>query len=163
LLVSDILTINGTALGGPDFIVASPPCQEFSKYDAPGLFPDYAVPSTELVEACFALARRLAVPICLENVRGLQKVIGQAVQHYGPFYLWGDGVPPLMPHTPGRSGRHAFKGMPRRKRDGLEIARQPKHRNPARRAVIPFELAYHVALCAGRIVEIRRAERPAVL
>jgi hypothetical protein len=32
----------------------------------------------------------------MENVRPAQKFVGNAVNHCGPFYLWGPAVPPLM-------------------------------------------------------------------
>jgi C-5 cytosine-specific DNA methylase len=117
-------------LPGADLVVASPPCQEFSKADSPGLYPKLSRPSLELVDACFGIARALGCPLVLENVRGLQKFLGQAVNHYGPFYLWGDGVPVLMPYTPGRAGRVRFKWQ---------------HRSPSLRAKIPYELAYWIA------------------
>ena len=42
-------------------------------------------------------------PTGFENVRGAQKFLGFAVHHYGPFYLWGDGVPPLLSHVDRRT------------------------------------------------------------
>jgi len=126
--------------GAVDLVVASPPCTEFSKYDSPGLFPDMEPPDLELVQFCFEFARACHAPLVLENVRGLQRLIGQAVQHYGSFYLWGDGVPPLMPYIPGRAGRPALKW---------------KHRSSSLRARIPFELAYTVAQFHTRLLENR--------
>jgi hypothetical protein len=138
---SDIRLMRGRDYrGGIDLVVASPPCTEFSKYDSPGLFPNMERPSVELVNSCFQFAADAQVPIVLENVRGLQKLIGQAVQHYGSFYLWGD-VPPLKPYIPGRAGRPVLKW---------------NHRSPSLRAKIPFELAYIVSQFHTRVLEDRR-------
>src|SRR6266567_1790877 len=131
MIVRNVLEIDPRDYAGlVDLVVASPVCTEFSKLDSPGLFPSPPKPSLELVNACFRFARSLGVPIVLENVRGLQRMIGDAVQHYGSFYLWGDGVPPLKPYMPGRAGRTKLKWC---------------HRSATLRARIPFELAYTVA------------------
>jgi hypothetical protein len=112
-----------------DLIVASPPCTAFSRLDSPALYPHEPPPDMTLVNCCFSIAQRSGVPLVLENVRGLQRCIGTAVQHYGSFYLWGDGVPPLMPYIPGRAGRPRLKWG---------------HKSAALRAKIPFELAYWI-------------------
>lgn len=128
-LVRDITTLDPDDYRGLiDLVVASPPCEEFSKWDTQ-LFPGTPRPDLTLVNFCFEFAAALGVPIVLENVRGLQKLIGPAAQHYGSFYLWGD-VPTLMPYIPGRQGRPKMKWC---------------HRSPRLRAKIPLELAYTVA------------------
>lgn len=129
--LADIGTLDGSEYRGRvDLVVASPPCTAFSRADQPGLFPNEPPPDMSLVEASFRFARAAGVPLVLENVRGLQKFLGQAVQHYGSFYLWGDGAPCLMPHIPGRAGRPVLKW---------------NHRSPSLRAKIPIELALWVA------------------
>ncbi len=131
MIVCDIRSLVASDYrGAVDLVVASPPCTEFSKFERPALFKNLASPDLELVRCCFDFAREVEAPLVLENVRGLQKLIGQAVQHYASFYLWGDGVPPLMPYIPGRAGRPSLKW---------------KHRSASLRARIPFELAYTVA------------------
>lgn len=37
------------------------------------------------------------LPYVMENVRSAQKFVGNANQHCGPFYVWGNATPPLMP------------------------------------------------------------------
>jgi hypothetical protein len=79
-------------------------------------------------------------------VRGLQKFLGPAAQHYHSFYLWGDGVSPLKPYAPGRAGRPILKWG---------------HRSATLRARIPFELAYCVADFLRNLLEIRTIDRVA--
>lgn len=87
-------------------IVASPPCQEFSRASQPfkksrehaRLHP----PSTELFEAAFKARTLLQdaishpIPLVVENVMGAVPYVGPPAYRYGSFYLWGD-VPPFMP------------------------------------------------------------------
>ena len=37
------------------------------------------------------------MPYVIENVRAAQQFVGNAVHHCGPFYLWGTGVPAIIP------------------------------------------------------------------
>ncbi len=108
---ADVRSLDGSAFSWADLVVASPPCTEFSKHDQKGIFPNLPAPDMSIVEACFRFAERSSVPLVLENVRGLQKFIGPAKQHYGSFYLWGD-VPPLMPHITWASGTAAAQVEP---------------------------------------------------
>jgi hypothetical protein len=128
-------------------VVASPPCTQYSKLDQPGLFPNLGTQDVDvqLWEACAQIAILLQVPLVLENVRGAQKIHGTAEAHYGSFYLWGDGVPALLPKLPGRQGRPSLKW---------------NHRSPSLRAKIPNELAqhiarYHMSLCVRRSAPTR--------
>ena len=139
VIVRDLIHVRGADYRDAiDAVVASPPCTEFSKWDAPGLFKNLPAPSLDLVNCSFEIARAAGVPIVLENVRGLQKFIGPAAQHYHSFYLWGDGVPPLKPYAPGRAGRPVLKWS---------------HRSASMRARIPFELAYSVATFLRNVVD----------
>ena len=112
-------------------VVASPPCEQFSRHDMPWLSRKNPPPPDPAVwRACERIARECAAPLVLENVRGAQKFMGKAVTHYGSQYLWGD-VPPLLPEFPG------WKNGERQKQFRTSAAR-------ADRAMIPFELAYAV-------------------
>lgn len=126
----DMRTLERDSLCGIDLVVSSPPCNEFSRLDAKALFPNDPLPDMSLVQCSFDLASAINRPLVLENVRGLQLMIGPAVQHYGSFYLWGDGVPSLMPYIAGRAGRYKQKWQ---------------FRSPSKRAIIPYELARWVA------------------
>ncbi len=120
----------GRFSGVVDLVLASPPCDEFARWDKPACwFPlGRPEPSTELVKACRLIAARLDAPLVLENVRGAQPHLGTAVSHYGPFYFWGDGVPPLLPYVDRRTAKFKNSGW-----------------SPATRARIPFEIAHHIA------------------
>jgi len=111
-----------------DFVVASPPCQEFSRHAMPWLRRlDPPKPSLELVRRCFEIARGLGVGIVLENVSGAREFLGPPVGRYGPYCLWGD-VPCLLP-----------SGSPSVRKSFLSGSQS------AVRAKVPFELAYWVA------------------
>ena len=114
-------------------IVASPPCEEFSRHHMPWTRKrNPPAPDLSKTKACGWLRDWLEhrqgkrVPHVLENVQAAERWFGPAQAHYGPYYLWGD-VPPLMP-----------TGRPPKKETCTG-------ENRARRARIPFELARHVA------------------
>lgn len=89
----DVRTLPDTSLGcsKPDLIVASPPCQEFSRHDMPWTRTRNPPPPDKSIwEACITLARVLETPIVIENVRGAQLFMGKAKARYGSRYLWGD-------------------------------------------------------------------------
>jgi len=124
LRLKSILDLSGAELADADAIVASPPCQEFSRMAMPfslgkriaaalrgeGEFPEKYKGSRTvedlraLFDACFriqreaSIAARRHIPLVVENVKGAQPWVGRAAWHYGSFYLWGD-VPALMPTT----------------------------------------------------------------
>ena len=98
LVLQDVRTMDGRRFRNASLIVASPPCQEFSRMDMPWTRAKNPLPpDLSLAEACFRIAREADVPLVLENVRGAQKYLGRAVWRYGSQYLWGDGVPLLRP------------------------------------------------------------------
>jgi hypothetical protein len=82
-----------------DFICASPPCEEFSVHGMKHFHPNPKYPENgiRLFNHTREICEASGVPYVMENVRMAQKFVGQATQHCGPFYLWGSGVPPLMP------------------------------------------------------------------
>jgi hypothetical protein len=116
LVLQDVLTLHGSQFKRAAVIVASPPCQAYSKRAMPfgGLWlehnrmdDDGAPPGNyrgkdpifnDLFRACFRIAAEAGRPIIVENVKGAQKFVGRAAWHFGSYYLWGD-VPALMPFT----------------------------------------------------------------
>lgn len=86
----DIRRLDGHRFKGACMILATPPCVGFT--DLPWR------PATgeglDIVQACMRIAEESQAPFILENSRFLQRYIGHAVTHRGPFYFWGD-VPPL--------------------------------------------------------------------
>lgn len=108
-------------------VVASPPCQEFSRHDQPWTRKhNPPPPDLSIWKACQKIGRELGLPLIIENVRGAQMFMGQAAWHCGPFYLWGD-VPALMP-----------KDVQRRKKESMSSSAART------RAMIPFDLAHHI-------------------
>jgi len=129
LVIQDVMTLTGRQFRGFDLIVASPPCNEFTMFWGMNKRKP-TEPSTDLVEHTFRIAREAGVPLILENVRDAQPWIGPARTHYDSFYLWGDGVPALMPRGYRRSWKQSKSG-----------------RDKARRAEIPLELSSWIARC----------------
>jgi hypothetical protein len=154
-------------IGKPfDFIVASSPCEQFSLHGMKNFHPN--APYPELGVKLFNHTRSLCgfsgAPYVMENVRAAQQFVGTAVHHCGPFYLWGNGVPPLMPRgiqKGVRLGTGGFTGS-------VQTAWRKAHSNPARDAwsgsekraeataklaTIPPELANCVCNYAERLLE----------
>lgn len=155
-----------------DFIVASSPCEEFSVHRMRHFHPDPRYPERgiRLFNHTRALCEASRVPYVMENVYGAQKFVGQARHHCGAFYLWGTGVPPLMPggilknmnmgssvYAKGLRGKELAEY--RKERTDLWAGTNSRRRKMARKrvATIAPELANCVADYAERILE--RADR----
>lgn len=82
-----------------DFICASSPCEQFSVHGMKHFHPNPPYPELgiKLFNHTRAICEASGAPYVMENVRAAQQFVGQAVNHCGPFYLWGTGVPPLLP------------------------------------------------------------------
>jgi hypothetical protein len=82
-----------------DFGVASTPCENFSLFQLKNFHPN--PPHPELGIRLFMHARSLfenaKIPHVMENVRAAEEFLGASVNKCGPFHLWGNAVPPLMP------------------------------------------------------------------
>lgn len=104
---------------------ASPPCQEFS-LAANAHRPRPTDPDMRIVKACREIIAHLKPRIwTIENVRGACRYfrpdLGDFAQAIGPFYLWGQ-----------------FPTLPCRYDFGHS---KLTHRDPAKRAAIPYEIA----------------------
>ena len=127
LVLQDIRTLNGWQLKNGVLIVASPPCDEFSRHDQPWTRArNPPPPDLSIVEACWRIARESELPIVLENVRGAQKFIGRSRFRAQGFHLWGY-VPALMPTV-----------IPRQKQSMSSSWK-------LERARVPYEIARHIA------------------
>lgn len=136
LVLQDVRTLDGSRFRGARVIVASPPCQEFSRHDQPWTRKrNPPPPDMSLVESCFRIAKEAGVPLILENVRGAVPYLGPPIARYGYRYLWGDGVPALIPYA-----KRYRKDEPGSK-SHLSSTRRRE------RAVIPRALAEFVARC----------------
>lgn len=120
LVIQDVLTLHGSQFRNAAVIVASPPCQEFSKYAMPfgALWHDHdrmdddgappgnylhkPCPNTYLFRTCFRLQKEASevagrhIPMIVENVRGAGRFVGKSRFNFGSFHLYGD-VLALMP------------------------------------------------------------------
>jgi hypothetical protein len=152
---SDILcwTLADVGWHSPDFICASPPCEQFSvhcmkftkKKDHP--YPELGV---KLFKQARYLCNGSEKPHVVENVRCAQQFVEPAVAHAGSFYLWGNAIPPLLPKGLIKMGNQG--GW--RKTDGSMNMKAKFKRIPAARsATIPPELANCVADYAERICD----------
>ena len=139
-----------------DFIVASSPCEQFSCLAMPNFQPNAPYPELgiKLFNHTRAICEASGVSYLMENVRKAQDYVGHAMAHCGPFYLWGSGVPPILPQ-----GIKKGLSMSReRGLDGKRIYAAPADRlwstkRSALVATIPAELANCVADYAERLLE----------
>jgi C-5 cytosine-specific DNA methylase len=153
-----------------DFICASSPCEQFSVHGMKHFHPNPPYPELglRLFNHTRALCEASGLPYVMENVRAAQAFVGNAVNHCGPFYLWGNSVPPLMAQGISKGiavgSSKAIKGLTLEQR--REYRKQfpwnqqwskskQGGRNTAEAATIPPELSACVADYAGRILEVR--------
>jgi hypothetical protein len=155
-----------------DFICASSPCEQFSVHGMKHFHPNPPYPELgiKLFNHTRMLCESSGVPYIMENVRAAQAFVGTATHHCGPFYLWGTGVPTILPGG-------ITKGMTTAGCDMTKLSaeerRQERKRYPhghitgwrrdkpgtpsfletAKAATIPPELSNCVANYAERILE----------
>lgn len=149
-----------------DFICASPPCEQFSVHGMKHFHPNPPYPELgiKLFNHTREICEASGVPYVIENVRAAQQFVGQAVHHCGPFYLWGSGVPTIMPQGIQKGiscGGDKFTNLTgaerrelRKKYAFLEGSSKSEQRKgvTAQAATIPPELANTVADYAERIL-----------
>jgi len=154
-----------------DFIVASSPCEQFSLHGMKHFHPNPPYPA--LGAALFNHTRHLCassgLPYVMENVRAAEKFVGKAINRCGPFYLWGNAVPPLL-HLGIKKGNR-FRGAPgaymEKRPAGVSVKEwRNRYQQEAERlaggrancanyaATIPPELANCVAQYAERLLEM---------
>lgn len=163
-MLTDVLLIDEEFCRDFDFICASSPCEQFSVHGMRHFHPNPPYP--ELGIGLFNHTRNICessgTPYVMENVRAAQKFVGNAVHHCGPFYLWGNAVPPLMPqnitkgmwhiHAPSERKPEFFKV-----RDKLTAKfGGSKRLATSEIATIPPELSNAVADYAERLIEMRQ-------
>jgi len=153
----DVLTLTANDLRGADIIVASPPCTCFSFASQAHYWPKLGEPREETIQAIELVIHTLKIikeanPVfwILENPRGrLRQIIGRpafttywcawGTKYKKPTDLWGK-LPPIdwkMPLSwePNPSGG-AGNAMPN----------DPYPRDPAKRALIPYDFSLAVCL-----------------
>jgi hypothetical protein len=140
-----------------DFICASPPCEQFSIHGMKHFHPSPPWPhlGITLFNHTQQICQASGLPYVIENVRAAQRFVGRAANHCGPFYLWGNAVPPLL-----NQGLKKNLNMDRDPITGkrtLHLGRKSAYGSKARAAdkavtaTIPPELANCVADYAERI------------
>jgi hypothetical protein len=169
----DVLTITPEWIAeqGFDFICASSPCEQFSVHGMKHFHPNPAYPEMglKLFNHTRMLCETSGLPYVMENVRSAQAFVGNAINHCGPFYLWGNAVPPLV-------AQNIKKGIDvgsSKNLRGMTIEEKRIYRSQfiwnqawpksekrgwdtANAATIPPELAISVVDYAERIIEQRR-------
>lgn len=172
-LLMDVLTITPEWIKsrGFDFICASSLCEQFSVHGMKHFHPNPPYPELgiKLFNHTRYLCEASGLPYVMENVRAAQKFVGRAEHHCGPFYLWGNGIPLLLPQgiKKGVSMGHGsnIKHMkPEEKyayrkqfaclQVGGKSAARAKY--TASWATIPPELSTAVADYAERLIEMER-------
>ena len=143
-----------------DFGVSSTPCEEFTCIAMPNFQPNASFPALGIklfkhIESVFLEA---GIPFVMENVRSAEEFLGPSVNHCGPFHLWGNAVPPILPQgiKKGLSMKRA------RDKNGKRIYTTVADKlwSTKRKtlvATIPPELANCVADYAERLLEQRKA------
>jgi hypothetical protein len=103
---------------------ASSPCDEFARFTMPwtrAKNPPEPKLGVELAQTAFHLADATNVPLIFENVRSAQRWLGRAVMHCGPFYLWGSGVPALIPIGVRRRAKESYGSKEKAKRAEIPL------------------------------------------
>jgi hypothetical protein len=97
----DILNMTASDLSDADFIWCSSPCEQFSVHTMKHFHPNPPYPELGIILFNHArvMCEASGKPYVMENVRGAEKFVGKAVNHCGPFYLWGNAVPAVMPKS----------------------------------------------------------------
>jgi C-5 cytosine-specific DNA methylase len=146
----------------PDFICASSPCEQFSVHGMKHFHPNPPYPEMgiRLFSHTRSICEASGLPYVMENVRAAQQFVGRAAHHCGPFYLWGSGVPALMPQgiSKGMSrramGQREYKGQPGwNTKNDLAPRRLNGDGCASMAATIPSELANCVVDYAERLLE----------
>jgi len=159
------MTVEEVKAYGADFACASSPCEEFSVHGMKHFHPNPKFPDMGLALFCYTrrLLDKSGLPYVMENVRAAQQFVGDANHHCGPFYLWGPGVPAILPQgiikgmTREAMGFREFKDSPIWNRKHRQIASGSKSKErkemTALNATIPLELSSAVAEYAERLIE----------
>jgi hypothetical protein len=161
------LTVEDIAKLKPDFICASSPCEQFSVHGMKHFHPNPPYPELgiKLFNHTRSLCEASGVPYVMENVRPAQQFVGEATNHAGPFYLWGSGVPAVLPTGIRKHISQAVPGMKNMTREEITAWRRvndpmwsssksaKRKEQTAKAATIPPELANCIADYAERILE----------
>jgi hypothetical protein len=126
-------------------VVASPPCQEFSRHDQPWTKKrNPPPPDLSIWRAVERLAQLVPAPCVIENVRGAQPFVGSAEWHYGPYYFWGS-VPLWRPRLSIGRPRKGFEWWGQSGQRSAELPHRDKQSRTsaavAERSMVPLEIS----------------------
>jgi site-specific DNA-cytosine methylase len=128
LVLGDVRTLDGYRFRHAEGIFATPPCTEFSL--ARVVWHEIGPPDLSVVEACLRIGDEAGVPFIMENVAGLQQLIGPSTAHRGPWHFWGDvGLLPI-----GKWWKHV----------------ENRVRDPRKRATVPAPLVPYTSAPPSR-------------
>jgi hypothetical protein len=147
---ANVLELSVDFVRGFDFGCASSPCENFSVHGMKHFHPNPPYPELgiQLFNHTRGLFEAAGIPYVMENVRPAEKFVGRAVNHCGPFYLWGNAVPPLTPQGISKG----FGDMSTAHYHANLHLISP-HKRAANVATIPPELASCVADYVERLLE----------
>lgn len=160
-----------------DFICASSSCEQFSLFGMAHFHPNPPYPEMgiRLFNHTRAVCEASGAFYVMENVGRAQDFVGPAVNHCGPFFLWGNAVPPLLPTGIKKGIQHAAGFRKDMTREEKRLCRlqdtmlrsgsksKVRRAHTAAAATIPPELANCVADYAERLLPSHEAttkERP---
>lgn len=168
-----MLDLSTEYAGKFDFICSSSPCEQFSVHGMKHFHPNPLYPELgiKLFNHTREICEASGVPYVMENVRAAQQFVGNAVHHCGPFYLWGSGVPTLVPSKIKKGFQTGGGIIQRLKRIDRQALTEYRRQNDlswsssgskkrkeftAMAATIPPELANCVCNYAERLLEQRQ-------
>ena len=148
----DMLEIDAAFLRQFDFACFSSPCDGFACFSMRMWQPNpkYPAKEIELFNHTRAIAEQSGIPYLMENVRGAIEFVGAPTNRTGPWCLWGNAVPLLLPR-----GLRKSKWFKREGKPGnicLEALKGKRQRKAAL-ASIPPELAACVADYAESLLQ----------
>jgi len=123
--LADVKTLTADNVRGAALIVASPPCEEFSRHGMPWTRKrNPPPPDLSIVAAVRKLAVDARLPLVMENVRFAQQFIGDSKAKVGAYHLWGD-VPSVIPISYRHRKKESYgsKDRLRRARVPINLAR----------------------------------------
>lgn len=152
----DVMNVTADYARKFDFAWASSPCEEFAVWTMKHFHPNPKYPSIgiSLFNHTREILEASGIPYVMENVKGAQLFVGQAAARCGSFYLWGSGIPTILPQGCIKGASQMRRDGSFRRRNGVdELMYQEKGKRARTLATIPAELASCVAEYATRLLE----------
>ena len=120
--LADVTALNGSDMHDASLIVASPPCEQFSRHGMPWTRKrNPPPPDLSIVAAVRRIAAESGLPFVMENVKFAQPYIGRSKANVGPYHLWGD-VPSIIPITFRQKKKESYSSKDRLKRARVPLA-----------------------------------------